>query len=82
MECEGKCPCHPKGTSTEHSESKKGVVRSGSLQDCNRICPKLLKPVCGSNGETYDNDYTCNITKVIYLCLTSVELYIHNLKFS
>ena len=55
-QCEGKCPCHPKGTSTEHSDRKKGVGRSGSLQDCNRICPKLLKPVCGSNGETYDND--------------------------
>lgn len=39
--------------------------------------PVLADP----NGETYDNDYTCNITKVIYLHLTSVE-YIHNLKFS
>ena len=56
MECEGKCPCHPKGTSTEHSHSKKGVGRSGSLQDCDHGCPKILKPVCGSNGETYSND--------------------------
>ena len=47
VQCQKKCPCvldlGPFG-------------RSGSLQDCDRGCPKTLKPVCGSNGETYDND--------------------------
>ena len=49
VQCPKKCPCGmgpwpgPFG-------------RSGSLQDCDRGCPKTLKPVCGSNGETYDND--------------------------
>ena len=38
------------------SDSKKEVGESGSLQDCDHGCPKTLKPVCGSNGETYSND--------------------------
>ena len=46
MVCWGNCPCHPKGTSADHSDNK----------ICPQVCLTEWKPVCGSNGKTYGND--------------------------
>jgi len=31
------------------------------IEDCNLLCPRLLDPVCGSDGETYNNE--CEMRK-------------------
>ncbi|KAJ0393691.1 hypothetical protein ATCC90586_011101 [Pythium insidiosum] len=33
--------------------------------NCNRMCPKILKPVCGSNDVTYDNDCYFDVAKCL-----------------
>jgi len=32
-----------------------GKVDKKEEEECNRACPKIIKPVCASNGQTFDN---------------------------
>merc|ERR1712142_151427 len=32
-----------------------GKVDQKEEEECNRACPKIIKPVCASNGQTFDN---------------------------